>query len=247
MAGEMGRLRIRTIYLQSLSSLGLLLVWYDVFDGGMCYVQLRAKLSAGENGNRCSCLLTPAATLALPISWAQGVNVCVVEPSALWCEDLMHRLLVKEKHHDIASKLIRNTYFFFPSSLIRISHLTLHSLSNLHRLPLSQPPLTRLNHRQYPSLSTFRSHSRAHSHPIRSSCLCLTFPNLPQVSILPCITWDCFRCTTTTTTTKFSSPTLHGLFTGPLFTLHRVTLLILQMFHFLWGLAAATPQITRAV
>lgn len=114
--------------------------------------------------------------------------------------------------------------------LIRISHLTLHNLSNSLRIPLSQPPLTSLSHNQYPSLSTFLSHSRVHSHPIRSSCLCLTFPNLPQVSIPPCITWDCFRCTITT---KFSFPTLLGLFMGLLFTLHRVTLLILQMFHFL--------------
>lgn len=205
--------------------------WWD----GPCW---QAKSSAGEKECQLNCFYLNHQDVGLS-SW--GV---AGECSAFFINNLVSWLLIKEKHHYIDSELIRNTYFFFPSSLIRINHLILHNLNNLHRIPLSQPPLTRLSHNQYPSLSTFHNHSRVHSHPIRSSCLCLTFPNLPQVSIPPCITWDYFRCTITT---KFSFLTLHGLFTGPLFTLHRVTLLILQMFHFLWDLAAAPPQITRAV
>lgn len=152
-------------------------------------------------------------------------------------------LCIWRLNRTLFSELIQTTSFFPPSSLIRASHHILHSLSSLPRIPLRQPPLTRLSHSQSPNPSMLCSPNKGHSHPTRSSCLYLTFPNLPQVSILPCITWDYFRCTITNIITNFNFLTPRGL----LFTLHRVILLILQVFHFLWGLAIAIHPIIRAV
>lgn len=75
-----------------------------------------------------------------------------------------------------------------------IHHLILLSPSHFHRTLPSQLPLLSLHPSRDPNPSLALL-SREPSPPIRSRCLCITFPSHHQLSILPCTIWDCCRCT----------------------------------------------------
>lgn len=75
-----------------------------------------------------------------------------------------------------------------------IHHLILLSPSHFHRTLPSQLPLLSLHPSRDPNPSLALL-SREPSPPIRSRCLCITFPSHHPLSILPCTIWDCCRCT----------------------------------------------------
>lgn len=74
-----------------------------------------------------------------------------------------------------------------------IHHHFLLSPSHFPRTLPNQLPLPSLHPSQDPNPSLAHL-SKEPNLPIRSRCLCITFPSHHQLSILPCTTWDCCQC-----------------------------------------------------